>query len=302
MIDPKFFSSFLLPGTLAFIVMGMGLSLTIKDFKNIFLHPKALFLGLSCQLFILPVIALLIAYFSGLQAELQVGIVLIAACPGGAVSNLITYLFQGNVALSVSLTTINSFVVIFSIPIIVDISLRLFIGDMDSDIHLPLWATIFQILLITVVPCLLGIYIRYVSPFIASILEQPLKWIMPLVLALAMLGAVFIDEGNQMDIAPIYYWEVTAFVFILNAVGMATGFYLSKYADLDLNNQITIAIEVGLQNTALAITIATTFLDNQLIAIPATIYALFTFFSAATFGFIVKPELMKKLIRRSGAK
>ena len=291
------FSSYVLPIVLALIMLGMGLSLTMRDFKNIFLQPTALIVGLICQLILLPIIAFLIAHFSGLQAEFQVGIVLIAACPGGAVSNLITYLLSGNVALSVSMTTVNSFLVIFSIPIMVDLALWFFLdGNKETTIELPFWSTIFQILLMTVIPCLVGIYIRYINKIFAYILERPLKFVMPIMLALAMLGAVFLENGeDEMTISLNNYLGLGALVFLLNVLGMLKGYWLAYGLRLGKDNQITIAVEVGLQNTALAITIATSpaFLNNHTMAIPASIYALFTFFSAAIFGLMVKPELLK---------
>lgn len=287
-------------------MFGVGLSLTSKDFKNIFMNPRALVLGLSCQLLILPLIAIFIAYvsgtFSNLSPKLQLGIVLIAACPGGAVSNLITHLLSGNTALSVSLTTINSLAVVFSIPIIVKIAIFLFIGGDHPEISLPFWSTLREILLITVIPCLLGVFLQAQRPVLANALERPLKFIMPFILAFAMLGAIFLEKSDSLDIPTQYYFSVTLYVILLNVVGMALGYYLAKWFRLGLNNQMTIAIEVGLQNTALAITIATSslFLGDPLIAIPASIYALFTFFSAAVFGVIVKPELLNlsKLLRR----
>ncbi len=295
-------STYILPSVLAFIMFGMGLSLTARDFKNIALHPKSIFLGLFCQMLLLPLIAILIALAAGmigLSPELQVGIVLIAACPGGAVSNLITYLLEGNVALSVSLTTINSFLVIFSIPLTVSLALMLFLDAGQTEINLPFWDTLLQILLITVIPCVLGIYIQHKSPRWAQAVEKPLKYLMPVLLALAMLGAIFWENGDAKSVSVLDYAEVAIFVLILNVAGMALGFFAAKWQGLNKDNQITIAIEVGLQNTGLAITVATSelFLGSQTMAIPASIYALFTFFSAVIFGLIVKPELIRNMLK-----
>ncbi len=305
-METKLISTYLLPIVLAFIMLGMGLSLSTRDFKNIFTYPKALFTGLACQMLILPVIALGIAWGAGivgLSPEIQVGIVLIAACPGGAVSNLISHLLEANVALSVSLTTVNSFLVIFTIPTIVNVALWFFMG-MDQHVRLPFWSTLGEILLMTVIPCVLGIYIRYHNKNLAENVERPLKFIMPVLLALAMLGAIFLEKGQDLHFSGKNYAEVTAFVLLLNIAGMALGYYLTGFLRMGKNEMITIAIETGLQNTGLALTIATSslFLNNQEMAIPASIYALFTFFSAAIFGLIVKPELLgaKKLKRWLG--
>ncbi|OJJ19204.1 hypothetical protein BKI52_20545 [marine bacterium AO1-C] len=294
-MNTQIFSIYLLPITLAFITLGMGLSLTIRDFKNIFLQPKAVILGLVCQMIVLPIFALVIAQFSGLSDELKVGIVIIAACPGGAVSNLITHLLKGNVALSVSMTSVNSFITIFTIPTIVSIALHYFIGD-SKEITMDFWGTFLRVLLITVIPCLVGIIIHQQHKLFAESLERPLKIIMPVLLALVMMGSIFIDKKeNTVPITFNEYLTVIVPCLILNMGGMFIGFFASKVFGLRKKNQITIAIEVGLQNTGLAIFVAVSLLGNQHMAIPASVYALFTFFSAAAFGFIVnRKEIMKK--------
>lgn len=294
-MDTQIFSTYLLPITLAMIMLGMGLSLTTRDFKNIFLHPKAVILGLLCQMIILPLFALLVAQLSGLSNELKVGIVIIAACPGGAVSNLITHLLKGNVALSVSMTTVNSFVTIFTIPTIVSLSLHYFIGD-SKEIAIDFWGTLLRVLLITVIPCLVGIIIHQQHKLFAESLERPLKLIMPITLALMMIGSIFLEK-KENDIPITFHEYLTVIIpcLVLNLGGMFIGFYAAKAFGLTKKNQITIAIEVGLQNTGLAIFVATSLLGNQRMAIPAAVYALFTFFSAAIFGFLVnRKEIMKK--------
>lgn len=294
-MDTHIFSNVLLPLTLALIMLGMGLSLTTRDFKNIFLHPRAVILGLVSQMIVLPLFAILLAQFSGLSDELKVGLVLIAACPGGAVSNLITHLLKGNVALSVSMTTVNSFITIFTIPIIVGIALHYFLGD-GQEISLPFWKTFYRVLLITVIPCLVGIIIHQQHKLFAEGLERPLKLIMPVSLALMMIGSIFLEKkDNDIPITFHDYLTVIVPCLILNLGGMFIGFYTAKGFGLTRKNQITIAIEVGLQNTGLAIFVATSLLKDQRMAIPAAVYALFTFFSAAIFGFLVnRKEIMKK--------
>lgn len=294
-MDTHIFSNYLLPITLALIMLGMGLSLTTRDFRNIFLHPKAVILGLVSQMIVLPLFAMLVAQFSGLSDELKVGIVLIAACPGGAVSNLITHLLKGNVALSVSMTTVNSFITIFTIPAIVGLALHYFIGD-SKEISLDFWGTFIRVLLITVLPCVVGVIIHQQHKLFAESLERPLKVIMPISLALMMVGSIFLEKKE--NVVPITFHEYLTVIIpclILNIGGMFIGFYIAKAFGLLKKNQITIAIEVGLQNTGLAIFVATSLLHNQRMAIPSAVYALFTFFSAAIFGFLVnKEEIMKK--------
>lgn len=295
------FSSILLPFSLVFVMFGMGLSLTVHDFKNIFRYPRALIIGLVCQMLILPIMAFGLAYFSGLSPAIQVGIVLIAACPGGAVSNLITHLLEANVALSVSLTTINSFLVILSIPTIVHLAIFFFLGKGDMQIHLSFWDTLFEILFLTLLPCLLGIYLRFRLETWANVVQRPMKFIMPFLLGLALLGAIFWEDGNHSTLPLLseIIW-IIFYVLLLNLFGLGLGYFLTGMFLGDRDDQITISIEVGLQNTALAITLATSplFLNDKTMAIPASIYALFTFFTATLFGLWVKPHLLKSLFKR----
>ncbi|MEM7037246.1 MAG: bile acid:sodium symporter family protein, partial [Bacteroidota bacterium] len=193
MIETNFFSTYFLPGTLALIMLGMGMSLTIQDFRNIFSEPKAVITGLICQMILLPLIAIGIAQMSGLSPEMQVGLVLISACPGGAVSNLISYLLKGNVALSVSMTSINSFLTILTIPLIVNVALGIFQGQ-STSLSMPFWDTVLQVLLITVIPCVLGIFIRQNWAKFALRTERPLKIAMPILLAVAMSAAIFLEK------------------------------------------------------------------------------------------------------------
>lgn len=297
----QLFSGILLPFALVFVMFGMGLSLTIQDFKNIFRYPRSLIIGLVCQMLLLPLIAFGLAYISALPPAIQVGIVLIAACPGGAVSNLITHLLEANVALSVSLTTLNSFLVTLSIPTIVQLAIFFFMGQGDMEIKLSFWDTLFEILFLTLLPCLLGIYLRYRLETWANIVQRPMKFMMPFLLGIALLGAIFWEDGKHSTL-PVFteiIW-IIFYVFLLNLLGLSLGYVLTGFLVGNREDQITIAVEVGLQNTALAITLATSplFLHDKTMAIPASIYALFTFFTAALFGLLVKPHLLKSLFKR----
>lgn len=294
-METPIISTYILPVVLGLIMLGMGLTLTIKDFQNIFLHPRAVTLGLLGQLILLPLISFGIASISGLSPELKVGLILIAACPGGAVSNLITYMLRGNVALSVSLTTINSFVVVFTIPTIIGIALEVYVGDSKS-FELPFWKTFFQVLLMTVLPCLLGIWLRRVNEFLALVIQKPLNYVMPTLLAITMLAAIFLEKSDAPPLKMEDYLTLIPFTFLLNFSGMLLGYLGAKFLSLDKSNQTTIAIEVGLQNTGLAITVATSpaLLGSHEMGIPAGVYALFTFFTALGFGYWVNREAFKK--------
>jgi BASS family bile acid:Na+ symporter len=273
---------------LAIIMFGLGLSLTFHDFKRIFINPRAIITSLTVQIIFIPLLAFGIALVSGLSPEVKVGIVLVSACASGASSNLITHLVRGNVALAISMTTLNSLITLVTLPFIVSVSLFFFLGR-ESHIALPLGETIFQIVLVTLVPAMLGVYIRRVYTRFALIMERPLKFILPVLLGLVFAIKIFSDEsqgGSGITVAEGL--AIFPFVLLLNLLAMLAGYYISKLMKLDFRNQYTIAIEVGLHNTALALLVAGTILQSPEMEKPALVYALFTFFSAILFIYAIK--------------
>ena len=280
------FSSYFLPATLAVITLGMGLSVTLKDFRNIFLRPKAVITGISCQLLLLPGIAFLIALFTNVNPYFKVGLVIIAACPGGATSNLVTFLLKGNVALSISMTALNSLITLVSIPFYVSMALLVFIHT-DTSISLPIGNTVLKIFLLTIVPAYMGIMIRKRYTTFADRLERPLRFILPLILLVVYGGVIFLDEGSESATRSDFI-NLFPYTLLLNAAAMFTGWMIARLVRLGRKNQFTISIEVGLQNSALAIFVASTLLDNRLMALVAVVYGSFTFFSTALFGILIK--------------
>lgn len=280
------FSEVFLPITLAIITLGMGLSLTDRDFKNIFLHPRAVTTGLLSQILILPILAFFIARGSNIDPVYKVGLMIIAACPGGATSNLVTYLLKGNVALSISMTAINSVITLITIPLVVTLSLDFFIHQ-DASIRLNVGETMINVFLITLLPAFVGTRIRKWKPLLADGLEKPLKVILPLLLALIYTGVVFIDKegesANRSDIIGIF-----PHVLALHLAAMGAGLLVARLMGLRLRDRYTIVIEVGLQNSALAIFVATTLLQSQAMSLVPVIYGAFTFFTTLAFGWIVK--------------
>ncbi|MDT8308220.1 MAG: bile acid:sodium symporter family protein [Bacteroidales bacterium] len=281
----------ILPFVIAFIMLGVGLSLTINDFLLVFKKPLLILIGLFCQLIILPLIAITIVSSIDIAPEFKVGIVIISACPGGATSNLIRHLLKGNVALSIALTAFNSIITLVSIPFIVGLALRLFYHD-TASIQLPLGETMLKIFFMTVIPVFIGIFIRQKYPVLTEKLEYPLRFVM-----VTLLAGVYLIAALKSDLDPtnkgggiFNYLYLFPYVFALNIFGMITGVVVARIMRYKKRIQITYAIEIGIQNSALGITIAsgTTFLNNNAMAIPALIYALFTFFSAILFGWLLK--------------
>ncbi len=274
-------------GVLAIIMFGLGLTLTYKDFKQILLLPKAIITGLSIQIFIIPSIAFAISYFSGLLPEHQVGIVLVSACASGSSSNLITHLVRGNVALAISMTTINSFITLVTLPFIVSLALLVFLGK-ETHISLPILETVFQIFMVTIAPAFIGILVKRYRPVFADRMEKPLKFILPAALFLVITLKIF--GGNNGGPGLTLREGLTLFPFVLtvNILAMLAGYYFSKMLRLSFRNQYTVAIEVGLHNTALALLVAGSIINSPEMEKPALVYAMFSFFSAILFIYILK--------------
>lgn len=280
------FSDIFLPITLGIITLGMGLSLTEKDFRNIFLHPRAVTTGLISQMLLLPLIAFFIARISDIDPLFKVGLMIIAACPGGATSNLVTYILRGNVALSISMTAINSLITLITIPLVVTLSLDFFIHQ-DANIKLNVGDTMLNVFLITLLPAYIGTRIRKWKPLLADGVERYLKVVLPLLLALIYIGVVFIDrEGESATMND--FFTIFPYALALHIAAMGTGLLVSRLSGIKARDRMTIAIEVGLQNSALAIFVSATLLKSHSMALVPVVYGAFTFFTTLLFGWIVK--------------
>lgn len=286
MLETHFFSSYLLPISLAFIMLGMGLSLTRKDFANIFLRPRAMLIGLAAQMLALPVIAFSIAYVFPVPPEIKVGLFLVAICPGGATSNLLNYLLNGNLALCVSLTTINSFLTQVSIPLLLNFALHFFMNTQgEAEIKLSFIETLQHIVLITLVPVVVGIIFTHYKPELSKKIQRPMKWSMPVLMAIALIGAIILEKKEKMvDMTTTHYITIFPMTLLLNTGALFAGYYIAKWSKLSKKSSVTISLEVGLHNTVLAIYIATSILKMPMMALPAIVYAMFTFFTSAAFG------------------
>jgi len=283
------FSDIFLPITLAIITLGMGLSISFQDIKNIVTRPWNVFIGLMSQLLILPVIAFAIAMITGMDAEYAVGLVIIAACPGGATSNLVNYMIKGNVTLSLSITIVNSLITIFTIPLITKLALNVFLAQ-DATIHLSFINTVMNISLITVVPATIGVLIRRWNKNFASKMENPLRYILPVLLFFVYAGVIFYDKGEDV-LALSKYLNLLPYAVALNVLSTFAGYYVPGFFRLSKRDLFTIAIEVGLQNSTLGIFVASTLLNNYKIALVAVVYGSFSFFSTWLFGYLAKKYL-----------
>ncbi|NUP06756.1 MAG: bile acid:sodium symporter family protein [Polyangiaceae bacterium] len=272
-----------LPAALGIVMLGLGLSLTIADFKRVVVYPKAVFIGLFCQMVLLPAVCFGIAKGFGLAPELAVGLMLLSASPGGATANLFSHLAKGDVALNVTLTAVNSVLALFTMPLIVNFALEQFMGQGH---YLPLvFDKILQVFAIVLIPVAVGMGIRAGKPSVASTMEKPVRIISALVLLIVIAGAVAKERAK----IPIYFKEVGLACVAFNLASMAVGYFVPLLVRLPKRQAIAIGMEIGIHNGTLAIALATTptLLNNSMMSIPPAIYSLIMFFTAAAFGFAV---------------
>jgi BASS family bile acid:Na+ symporter len=213
---------------------------------------------------------------------------ILAACPGGTTSGFVTFLLKGNVALSISLTAINSMLTLFTIPFIVNIALGYYMND-EAKLNLPILSSIIQIFLVTLLPAALGVFVRSINPVIALLVQKWLKYILMLLLAAVYTIKFFAGEQHGgTGITSAEVWMIMPYAFIFNVVCFVFSIGLGKITRLTIRDALTIAIEVSLHNTTLALLIAGTLLRNQDMVKPALIYTMFSFWSAVLFGIITK--------------
>jgi len=284
-MESNFLLSVFLPLTLSIMMLGMGLGLTLDDFKRVLIEPKGVILGLIAQLILLPLVGWILANIFPISPELAVGLMILTACPGGPTSNVITYLFKGNVALSVTLTAVSSLVTIFTIPIIINFSTENFMGQ-GVTVQLPFINTVLKIAVVTLIPVSLGMLLRYHRFKLAMTLEKLVKWFSLGFLGLVIVGLLVKERNNVAD----FFLQIGAVTITLNIVAMALGYGLSAFSKLDQRSRKSIIVEVGIQNAALAMTIASTptLLNRPTMAIPAAVYSLTMYLISATFVSVIQ--------------
>ena len=287
---------FLLPIALGVIMFGIGLNLEFVDFKRVFTQPKAIFAGLFGQLFLMPLIAFFIAFFAPIDNVFKVGLVLIAACPGGTSSNIVTYILNGRIALSVSLTSINSFLILITIPFYINWASELFL-EQSNEFSLSFLATAKEIFLTVLIPTLLGAYVNFKFYDKLYKLKTYLKFILPAIL-FVVFSLVLLNENNNESLNLSDYFPVLFFALLLNVTVMFVGFYFSKFIGINHKGRYTVAVEMGLQNSALAIFIASSVLNNVSLGVVAVVYGGFSFFSTLLIAFVMKKYMLEWDIKR----
>ena len=267
----------LLPVALGIVMLGLGLSLTIADFARVVRFPKAVLVGLFAQTVVLVAIAYLLARLADLPPELAVGLMLLAASPGGATANIYSHLAHGDVALNITLTAVNSLLALATLPLIVDASLAHFLGQ-DQYVPPPT-RKIVEVAAIIVVPVVLGMALRAGQPRLAAALERPIRVFAVLVLA-AVIVAAIVAEWERL---PGFIAAVGAVCLAFNLLSMAIGYGLPRVLALPRGQAIAISMEIGIHNGTLAIFIALNVLQNAAMSVPAAVYSIIMFVTAGVF-------------------
>ena len=270
-----------LPIALGVIMLGLGLSLTIYDFKRVTKFPKAITLALACQMLLLPLLCFVLARFSGLGPELSVGLMLLAASPGGATANLYSHLSNGDVALNITLTAVNSVLALFTLPVIVNFSMEYFLGA-GQFIPMP-FSKVVEVFAIVLMPVTLGMIIKSKAPAFALKMDKPVKIISALLLILIIVSVTVREKQVLIDNFSVLGLPVLLF----NVLSMAVGYFLPQLFGIDKRQSIAIGMEIGIHNGTLAIFIALNVINNATMSVPPAVYSLLMFFTAAAFGFLV---------------
>jgi BASS family bile acid:Na+ symporter len=272
----------LAPICLALIMLGLGLGLSVKDFTRILRTPKDFFVGFFSQLLILPIVALGVALVLNLPTPIAIGLMIIAAAPGGVTSNVLTKFANGDVALSISLTAVTSLLSIISVPFIVINSANFFGVSITADISMT--GIAMKMALVVTVPVIIGMIIRGLAEnFISSkinIINKMTGWLFIIVFA-----AIWIEEkDNIFD----YLAQAGLAVLILNIVMMMLAFFIAKKFVSGVAQQKCIALECGLQNGTLAVFVATLIFDDIAYFIPTAAYALIMYITGFIFIYILR--------------
>lgn len=266
-------SKVFLPLSLAIIMLGMGMTLIIADFTRIIKYPKAILIGLTNQLVFLPIIGFSLAMVFNLNPVTAVGLMILAACPGGPTSNLITQVCKGNIALSVTLTAIASIISILTIPFILSYALEYFSNSTDVSIKLPIIDTIVQIMGITVIPISIGMFIRKHKTNFAKRMEKPMRTASTVIFILVFIAVLAANTDKLVE-----GMKAAGLVTLaLNIATMGLGYLTAKLFKLNFKNVISITIESGIQNGTLAFVIATSILNNVEMGIPTGAYSIWMF-------------------------
>ncbi len=273
----------ILPLALAFIMFVLGLGLTGSDFLRVLKQPRDFFVGAASQIILLPVIAFILVKIWPISPELAIGVMIIAAAPGGVTSNLLTSFAKGDVALSISLTAIISLLCVITIPFIVLTSIEL-LGGSNITQNISLLSMSRDMFLIVTVPVILGMVFRKIFHGVTLKFEPVAKKISIFLFILVLLGAIAAERENVLS----YFAQAGLITLVLNVVMMVVAYYIAQLLASGTKQKKCITIECGLQNGTLAIFVATSIFGGGMYVIPAATYSLIMFATSLIFVYLIK--------------
>ncbi|WP_457190567.1 bile acid:sodium symporter family protein [Nocardioides sp. P5_E3] len=266
-----------LPLALAIIMFGLGLDLTIGDFKRVGRAPKAVAVALGCQILLLPAICFGLVVLFDLPALLGIGMMLLAASPGGTTANLFSHLFRGDVALNITLTAINTVIAVVTLPVITGLAIAYY--DRQDDVSMPL-VEIVKVFALILLPVGIGMLVNARATGFARRMDKPVRIGSAIILAILVLGILLDQRENVSD----YLADVGLITALFCAISLVVGYYVPKAFGVTGPQAIASSMEVGVHNATLAIFVAVEVLDEVEISVPAAVYSLVMFLFAALWG------------------
>ena len=269
-----------LPVALGIIMFGLGLSLSVDDFRRVTRAPRAVLIALACQLLLLPAICFGLVLLLDLPPLLGVGMMLLAASPGGTSANLFSHLFRGDVALNVTLTAVNSVVAIVTLPLVTNLAIGYF--DLDDAVSLQ-FGKVVEVFAIVLVPVALGMLVKARRPAFAERMDKPVRIGSALILAILVLGILLDQRESVGD----YLADVGLATALFCAISLLVGFFVPKALGVGEAQSVASSMEIGVHNATLAIYVAVEVLESTEISIPAAVYSIFMFAFAALWGLVL---------------
>ena len=266
-----------LPVALAIIMFGLGLDLTVGDFRRVGRQPKAVSIALACQIILLPLICFGLVVAFDLPALLGIGMLLLAASPGGTTANLFSHLFRGDVALNITLTAINTVIAIVTLPVITGFAIAYY--DRQDDVSMPL-VEVVKVFALILLPVGLGMLVNARNRAFAERMDKPVRIGSAAILAIMVLGILLSERDNVVD----YIGDVGAVTAIFCATSLVLGFFVPRALGVSGPQSIASSMEIGVHNGTLAIYVAIEVLDSVEISVPAAVYSIVMFIFAALWG------------------
>ncbi|PVE97065.1 bile acid:sodium symporter family protein [Microbacterium sp. TPD7012] len=271
-----------LPVALGIIMLGLGLSLTLADFARVLKQPKAVIIALLCQLLLLPAICFGLVLAFQLPPILAVGMMMLAASPGGTTANLYSHLFRGDIALNISLTAVNSVIAVITLPLITNFAIAYF-QPFDDRLGLQ-WSKALEVFAIVLLPVALGMLIRRFWPRFATGMDKPVRIASVVILIVVIVGAVVSNWALLIS----NFTQLALITVLFCVISLTIGFLIPRWLRVGRRQAIATSFEIGIHNATLAIVIAQSVLGSVELSLPAAVYGVLMFFIAFGFGFLIR--------------